>query len=202
MPKKFHLVSFFFILFFFATVNRAVAYYCEVHREIFCTADCECQNDDDCSECGCTLMKRDQGWVWCVPKKVCHDSGFSCDGYVIRCNEGDVPEVCGGCFLPETEIAAFQGEKQIQDLNAGDQVFSLDPQTGSRVFSLVEKIHHLTRPFYYRITYEDGNELKVTGEHPLLTLKKGDDLLTPDFEKQTWVEEFFDFFLLKAGVDR
>ena len=110
---------------------------------------CEDGCHAECSADGC----------WCGGGSCTNGMGCAC---------GDA----GGCFLPETKVETPEGEKGIQDIQAGEKVKSWDPRTGEETTSQVEDVYQASQGAYYKIKLKDGQELKVTGEHPLYTIRK------------------------------
>lgn len=81
---------------------------------------------------------------------------------------------CPSCFLPGTQVSTPQGEKPIETLKPGDEVYSFDELTGKKLLNVVQNSPVRTVPQYYIIKTESGREVKVTAEHPFLTKSKED----------------------------
>ncbi len=109
----------------------------------------------------------------------------------------------GCCFLPNAKVAVENGEVAIADLKVGDKVVSYDEATGAFGLSTIEKVvihnketgdeHDFINHPLMKITADNGQELIVTSNHPILdaTLKTyrsvaefviGDKLMTKDGE--------------------
>lgn len=107
---------------------------------------------------------------------------YSCTGCssaaTMCCEEGPCdPAGCTGCFTAETPIKTPNGEVLIKDINEGDTVIALDPETGETLQSTVSATYIHDAQGYYEIQVQDneGNEkiLQVTGEHPVY-VKEGE----------------------------
>jgi len=72
-----------------------------------------------------------------------------------------------GCFLAGTKIQTPDGEKNIESLKSGQQVYSFD-ESGKIVSSSVVATYGVIRDRYYAIKTAT-NEVHVTAEHPFLT---------------------------------
>ncbi|MBI4015539.1 MAG: TIM44-like domain-containing protein [Candidatus Aenigmarchaeota archaeon] len=73
----------------------------------------------------------------------------------------------GGCFLPGTQVSGSSGPVDIENLKAGDSVFSFD-SNGNIVESRVNKVFSVHREGYYNLKTE-STEVNATAEHPFLT---------------------------------
>ena len=149
-------------------IGNCSYYTCDTEKSDFgeyCEGQYCCGTEGSCSG----------GTRWC--ESTTYNNG-GCEGTMYCCTPGDRPPDCGGCFTPDTKVDSPEGEKEIKDLQEGDEVKSLDPETGEETASVVEKIHEVTRSAYYKIKLKNGKELKVTGEHPLYTLKQPEEPLT------------------------
>ncbi|HEY4524886.1 MAG TPA: NYN domain-containing protein, partial [Candidatus Paceibacterota bacterium] len=60
-------------------------------------------------------------------------------------------------------------EVEIQDVEAGDEIQSLDEKTGALVWSRVKQLAFMGVKQTYRITTEDGRSIRTTANHPYLT---------------------------------
>ena len=68
----------------------------------------------------------------------------------------------GGCFAADTAVWMADGSyRRIADVRVGDAVMSFDFVTGTRVASVVEKVHVLEADGYLRL-----NGIEVTATHP------------------------------------
>jgi len=92
--------------------------------------------------------------------------------HLLTCDSCDSCSCGGGCFAGDTPVSTPDGESAISDLKEGDMVSSYDPQTGSESTSLIQKTFEYSRGAYYKIRTKDGEELKVTAEHPLYAIQK------------------------------
>ena len=85
---------------------------------------------------------------------------------------GDIGEEgcgCGGgsnCFLSGTKIDTPDGQRNIEDLKAGDKVLSFDKESKRVVLNTVSEPFVSTRSGYYLIKTVSGREIRVTAEHP------------------------------------
>ncbi len=139
-----------------------------ISENTYCTNYC----DDGCEALGLN-------WPGCYCCTSCIGTcGVGKSLELSRCycpGEYDVCDGCcdsGGCFTGETDVMTSQGVQEIKNLQAGDEVVSLDTQTGENKTSLVEKVYEVSRDAYYKIKTKAGNEIKVTAEHPLYVIQK------------------------------
>ena len=73
----------------------------------------------------------------------------------------------GSCFLPGTLITMENGSQiPIENVKAGDKIASFDKDLNKVVTEVLETESPM-RDDYYIISFSDGNELKITNEHPL-----------------------------------
>lgn len=73
------------------------------------------------------------------------------------------------CFPAGTEITMASGvKKNIEDIKPGDSVVS-QSESGVRSISTVSEMEEPIRDHMCRIDFEDGKNLKLTKEHPLMT---------------------------------
>jgi len=107
---------------------------------------------------GCFCGPGGVGWGKCEP--CFHGKTGPADN--ICCFEGGE-----SCFTPETVVETTDGSIIISELKEGDQLISLDIKTDGKVSNAVEKVYDASQNAYYKIELEDGQEVKVTGEHPL-----------------------------------
>ncbi|MDO8569905.1 MAG: hypothetical protein Q7R89_04010, partial [bacterium] len=60
-------------------------------------------------------------------------------------------------------------EVMIKNIEEGDEIQSLDEKTGKLVWSMVNKLLYMGMKQTYKITTEDGREIRTTANHPYLT---------------------------------
>lgn len=99
------------------------------------------------------------------PSIDCYDGCVYCGCDPIGCS-------CGGCFTEEVKVKTPEGEEEIKNLWAGEEVQSVNPKTDQESTSLIEEVHEITRSAYYKIKLQDEKEVEVTGEHPLYAIQK------------------------------
>lgn len=132
----------------------------------------------------------------CGPATVCYGNG-DCVGDMYECTETSWPDGCGGggCFTPETSIETAEGEKAIADLKEGENISGLDEKTGQASTGIIDKVYEVSRSAYYKITTKDGQEVKVTGEHPLYAIPEENQPLTfwQYLQTESLVKKVFDF---------
>lgn len=76
------------------------------------------------------------------------------------------------CLTKDALVKTKKGDVSIQNIKVGDSVYSYDINEGKITESIVlEKIEHKEKEFLYKIELENGKILKLTGEHPILTVK-------------------------------
>ena len=102
--------------------------------------------------------------VWAIQQ----DRAYCHDGTLTRrcsCNYGGGGGGSGGCFISDTLITMFNGNKKpIQDIVKGDQVLG---QSGINIVTEVKK--HYARPFSGLVYSINGSRSFVTGGHPFMT---------------------------------
>lgn len=105
---------------------------------------------------------------WHYSRTYCDQNYLQNEGW-----EGADCTGCGGggpsCFLPGTQVATPQGDKNIETLKPGDAVFSFNELTGKKVINTVSDSLLRSVPQYYVITTESGRQVKTTAEHPFFT---------------------------------
>lgn len=98
----------------------------------------------------------------------------------------------GGCFLAGTQITAKTGNKNIEDIKAGDQIWTLNETTHITELATVGELQTLEEPAHYVI----NGEVKTTAKHPFYTtdgiktveeLKIGDQLYK-GFDNKTTIK--------------
>lgn len=89
---------------------------------------------------------------------------------LIIADEGSFVHYIEGCFLSGVRIKTNQGEKLIENIKVGDEVFTHK--------GIYHKVYHVMKRSYkgkiYNIKYygDSGAKLQVTKEHPLLICKR------------------------------
>lgn len=74
------------------------------------------------------------------------------------------------CFSGDTLVSTIDGEKRIDHIVSGDVVLTLNESTGQKQNKEVVHVHNnLSKTSMYEIETEDGEVLKVTGNHKLMT---------------------------------
>lgn len=83
-------------------------------------------------------------------------------------------ETISTCVKGDTKIATgFNGEyKLAKDVKVGDYVLGMDMKTGELILSQVTNTFIRQKDIIYKVTFSDGTELQLTGNHPMLT-KRG-----------------------------
>lgn len=80
------------------------------------------------------------------------------------------------CLHPETLIKTNEGLKQIQNLKIGDKVLTINEKTKEYEYKPIKKVHKnlmiSSKEKMYELILENGNTIKITGNHKVLT-KKG-----------------------------
>ncbi len=94
------------------------------------------------------------------------------------------------CFPAGTTVATADGEKPIEDIKVGDEVWARDQVTGESRLQKVTSLFNKQADDMMTITLTDGGKVPVTTEHPFYTpdrgwvesgdLKVGDKLLQRD----------------------
>ncbi len=89
---------------------------------------------------------------------------------LIIAEKGSSVHYVEGCFTAGASVRARQGDKPVEEITVGDEVFTHKGRY-RRVY------HTMKRPYHgpiYRIRYygESGSELEVTQEHPLMVVKR------------------------------
>jgi uncharacterized protein RhaS with RHS repeats len=76
------------------------------------------------------------------------------------------------CFPPGTPILTSEGEKPIEDIQVGDLVYSVDPETGEQSYQPVTGLYQRDGAALITVTTYQG-DFQVTGPHPLWVQAKG-----------------------------
>ena len=78
------------------------------------------------------------------------------------------------CVAANTKIATgFNGEyKLAKDIKLGDYVLGMDMKTGKPTLSQVMKVFVKQNNKIYTVTFDDGSQIRLTGNHPMFT-KRG-----------------------------
>jgi len=85
------------------------------------------------------------------------------------------------CFLAGTKVLmANNTEKNIEDVKVGEYVIGRDGK--AEVYELESPI----REDYYIVSFEDGNELRVTNEHPIYARNNKDEGWSSIIPEATW----------------
>lgn len=85
------------------------------------------------------------------------------------CNTGCCPIDPPSCFPAGTEISLPDGNtRNIEDVEVGDQVIS-QAEDGTRSISQVKEVESPVRLQMCQLSFENGDVLELTDEHPLLT---------------------------------
>lgn len=72
------------------------------------------------------------------------------------------------CVVEGTQILTPEGTKPVESITAGDVVWTLG-SSGSLERGIVQGVRAATSSQYLRLAFSDGQELRVTGEHPVKT---------------------------------
>ena len=95
-------------------------------------------------------MGGDKGYEYCDEKgQTCFDK----DGGMI-------------CFVAGTLVSTPSGERKIEEMQAGEEVYAYDVDSGARVVSKVEKTSAKPARRVMTLTLDDGSTLGVTPNHP------------------------------------
>jgi hypothetical protein len=85
----------------------------------------------------------------------------TCDGGGVNC-----------CFTGETEVKTASGDKEIEDIKVGDQVYAENPYTGEKGYREVKNKIELESYKLYHIKL-DEEEIETTAPHPFYVDGKG-----------------------------
>ena len=76
------------------------------------------------------------------------------------------------CFIAGTKVLTDSGQKNIEDIEVGDQVLAYDEETGVTAYKPVLHLFRNTTKEWYHIQAAD-EEIICTGEHPFYVIGKG-----------------------------
>lgn len=77
---------------------------------------------------------------------------------------------CNFCMCENTNVILSNGtEKRIEDLEKYDELFAFDEIKKILTNTIIDKIFQGETQDIYKLELEDGNNLKITGEHLILT---------------------------------
>ena len=94
------------------------------------------------------------------------DGGMPSGGYSDDTSGGG-----GSCFPAGTKIIMADGtQKNIEDVKIGEMVLSYDEETNKKTLSEVRELEKPVRNHMCKIIFEDKSFLKLTNEHPVLTI--------------------------------
>jgi hypothetical protein len=77
------------------------------------------------------------------------------------------PTPLSGSFVAGTMIQTPQGDRAVEDMKTGDEVYTFDPMTGEVVVNVVDQPISYISNHYFNLKLENGTVLRVTGRHPL-----------------------------------
>ena len=157
------------------------ARHCDNTAVVWCCNYAGCEDDRWCGplDFGSCYYLRIR--YWCAPwDPDCHEYGqaiWTKQGLWFPCDDCD-----SGCFAPETMVATPRGQKAIQDLEPGDSVVSFDPEGNeASVVNEVKEVHEVYRGNYFKLKTALGEEVEVTGEHPLFSVQNRPKTLVSGF---------------------
>ena len=94
----------------------------------------------------------------------------------------------GSCFAPWTRVLTVAGEREVQDIQAGESILSYDPASGRLVARAVSRRHdHAEGRLWHIVTSRDRRPIAVTRWHSFLThrgwvwawrLRAGEELIS------------------------
>ena len=178
-------------------------YWPSEYEECFLDRSCEtraCEGKEEiCSSEG---GGGDEGhWFGEAPKETDDpdDDPRSCDdGWDNDCEGGDKGcKMDSSCFPAGTPIAMAGGSsKPIEDISVGDVVLSYDLDAKAAVSGEVLELESPIRYHLYTLTLENGDTLRLTGEHPLYARGKGWASMDPE---ATYEENLQEVMGLEAG---
>lgn len=103
---------------------------------------------------------------YCANSGAC-DAGEHCSGN--SCCVPNNPPPPWTCFPAGTKVKMASGEERnIEEVAVGDEVVS-QSESGNRSVSTVTKLDQPVRDHMCRLSFEDGDSLRLTNEHPLFT---------------------------------
>ena len=77
------------------------------------------------------------------------------------------------CFTAGTLVRTDSGHKPIEDISAGDLVYSLDEETGRYAYRPVVRLFSKQVDAIHQVTYSDGTIIEATAEHPFFIAGRG-----------------------------
>jgi len=87
--------------------------------------------------------------------------------------KGLIAVIVDECLASETKISTPYGDKNIEELQAGDTVWSFNESIQQFVPDTVEKLHHnlsiSSEEKMFEIEMENGATIQITGNHKVLT---------------------------------
>ena len=91
---------------------------------------------------------------------------------------------CPDCFIEGTKISTKDGDINIQDINIGDLVYSINKETSELQLCNVDQLHQRNyEGIIIEIELDNGNIIKSTPNHKIYTSNRGwirSDELTSD----------------------
>lgn len=112
-----------------------------------CSSNADCSKDEACINPSPVIRSDEQGQTVCWPKN----------------------QPTPICLSEGTRIATPQGDRFVEDLQAGDMVFSQD-EKGNKIVVPIAETTRTETPLNHMIidlTLEDGKEVKASPHHPL-----------------------------------
>lgn len=82
-------------------------------------------------------------------------------------------DVRGSCLLSGTAITTESGQVPIKDIQPGTKILTYNQQTGCKELDEVTNIGNRWANSYLIIKLSNGNELRITDEHPIQVVGKG-----------------------------
>ena len=82
-------------------------------------------------------------------------------------------ETISSCVTADTKISTgFNGEYKLAiDIRVGDYILGMDMKTGKLILSQVTNTFIKQNDKIYTVTFDDGSQIKLTGNHPMLTMR-------------------------------
>ena len=95
-------------------------------------------------------------------------------------NFNDTARYVDQCFTPDTLVITETGEKQISEILPGEKVLTSD----NKFTTVLKQVLHEYSGQMYEITLEDNSQsVRVTEEHPVLSIQSNGDSLSLSLEK-------------------
>ena len=95
-------------------------------------------------------------------------------------NFNDTARYVDQCFTPDTLVVTETGEKQISEILPGEKVLTSD----NKFTIVLKQVLHEYSGQMYEITLEDNSQsVRVTEEHPVLSIQSNGDSLSLSLEK-------------------